>query len=173
MVSRSHYHNHTHEFRTANFEYLMDIFLKNTAENVTMELDVGWSLVAGVDTPSWIRKWNGRISSLHVKAANWALGPEGNGHMCPLSPYDKIGYSYREYQAREDFGKAPQGPMKDTIADWTEIFRAASRAAVHLHPGAGSATTTTTRWSVSARTTSTSASAWMPWTKCKNSRSRP
>lgn len=120
-----HHHNHTHEFRTANFEYLMDIFLKNTAENVTMELDVGWALVAGIDVVSWIRKWKGRISSLHVKAANWALGPEGNGHMCPLPPYDKIGYSYREFQAREDFGKAPQGPMKDSIVDWTEVFRAA------------------------------------------------
>ena len=120
-----HHHNHTHEFRTANFEYLMDIFLRNTAENVVMELDVGWALVAGVDVISWIRKWAGRIGSLHVKAACWALGPEGNGHMCPLPPYDKLGYSYREFQAREDFAKAPQGPMAQSIVDWTEVFRAA------------------------------------------------
>lgn len=122
-----HYHNHTHEFRTANFEYLMDIFLKNTAPNVVMELDVGWALVAGIDVLGWMRKWSGRIGSLHVKAANWALGPEGNGHMCPLPPYDKIGITYREFQAREDFGKAPQGPMADSIVDWTEVFRIAEQ----------------------------------------------
>ena len=120
-----HYHNHTHEFRQAGFKYLMDWFLENTEENVVMNLDVGWALCAGIDVLSWMKKWGPRITSLHVKPCSFPIGPEGNGHMAMLPPYDKLGIRYIEYMARENWGKSPQGPMADTIVDWTEVFRIA------------------------------------------------
>ena len=122
-----HYHNHTHEFRQAKFKYLMDWFLENTEPNVVMNLDVGWALCAGIDVLSWMEKWGPRITSLHVKACSFPIGPEGNGHMAALPPYDTIGMKYIEYQARENWGKSPQGPMADTIVDWTDIFRVAEK----------------------------------------------
>ena len=62
---RIYYHNHTHEFRVDHGEYVMDTFLKNTPDNIVMELDVGWALTAGVDVIDFIKKWKGRIGCLH------------------------------------------------------------------------------------------------------------
>ncbi|WP_276256287.1 sugar phosphate isomerase/epimerase family protein [Halomontanus rarus] len=62
-----HYHNHAHEFveigdgETA-FERFADL-----AEDVGLELDVGWALVGGHDPVALIERYGDRIDLLHMK----------------------------------------------------------------------------------------------------------
>jgi sugar phosphate isomerase/epimerase len=118
------YHNHTHEFRIDRGSYVMDTFLANTPDNVVVELDLGWALCAGVDVIAWMKKWPGRIGSLHIKACNWVIGPEALGMTCPASPLAE-GITRDHMQANQTFAESPQGPMTQSISDWTPIIAAA------------------------------------------------
>lgn len=121
------YHNHTHEYRVEQGEYIMDTYLANTPDNVVMQLDVGWALCAGVDVIAWMKRWPGRIASLHVKPCNWVIGPEALGMTCPL-PGDDEGITRDHMQAIQAYAESPQGPMELNICDWTSIFEAAEAA---------------------------------------------
>ena len=62
------YHNHTREFtvvdgKTPYFELLR----LTDAKNVTMELDCGWAMVAGISPADLMRQYPHRFSMLHVK----------------------------------------------------------------------------------------------------------
>lgn len=118
------YHNHTHEFRTANGEYLMDTYLRHTAENHVMEFDVGWALTAGVDPIYWMQRWRGRIGALHIKSCNWALNPEALGMICPEPPLE-IGISKDRQAIQQAYAEGVQGPMDRSICNWTEVIRTA------------------------------------------------
>ncbi len=122
---RVFYHNHTHEFRVDRGAYVMDIYLQNTPDHVVMQLDVGWALCAGIDVLSWMKKWPGRIGSLHVKPCNWVIGPEALGMTCPLPPLDREGITRDQMQAIQTYAESPQGPMSLNIVDWAEIFQTA------------------------------------------------
>jgi sugar phosphate isomerase/epimerase len=62
------YHNHNMEFRSYNGVTGMDELLKSTDPKlVTIELDLGWVVAAGVDPVAYIKKHAERISLLHVK----------------------------------------------------------------------------------------------------------
>ncbi|HAL74790.1 MAG TPA: hypothetical protein DCM45_06855 [Clostridiales bacterium] len=118
------YHNHTHEFRIDHGDYVLDTYLKNTPDTVMLQLDVGWALCAGVDLITWMRKWPGRIESLHVKPCNWVIGPEALGMTCPL-PLNDLGITRDHLQANQAYAESPQGPMELNIVDWTSIFNTA------------------------------------------------
>ena len=62
------YHNHNLEFRSYNGVVAFDEILKRTdAKLVTIELDLGWVVTAGLDPASYIKQHSDRISLLHVK----------------------------------------------------------------------------------------------------------
>lgn len=62
------YHNHAHEFRKEGDEYLLDIFYANTdPEYVCMQLDVCWALVGGADPVAYLKKYEGRSRTVHMK----------------------------------------------------------------------------------------------------------
>ncbi|MET0534412.1 MAG: sugar phosphate isomerase/epimerase [Steroidobacter sp.] len=62
------YHNHNMEFRSYNGVTGLDELLKSTDPKlVTLELDLGWVVAAGVDPVAYIKKHSDRISLLHVK----------------------------------------------------------------------------------------------------------
>lgn len=61
------WHNHEFEFApTETGEMPMDLILAG-AEELTVELDLGWVRVAGLDPVERIRAYAGRISAVHVK----------------------------------------------------------------------------------------------------------
>ncbi len=128
------YHNHTHEFRIDHGEYIMDTYLKNTPDNVVMQVDVGWALCAGIDLLAWMARWSGRIGSLHVKSCNWVIGPEALGMTCPRDGQTE-GITRDHMSANQAFAESPQGPMALNIVDWTDIFSVAEsigcRALIH------------------------------------------
>ena len=62
------YHNHSHEFKSFNGQYGLDIIYQNTdPEFLKAELDVCWISKAGVDPAEYIRKYPGRCPLIHLK----------------------------------------------------------------------------------------------------------
>lgn len=62
------YHNHAHEFRKEDGQYLLDVFYANTdPEYVCMQLDVCWALVGGADPVAYLQKYAGRSRTIHMK----------------------------------------------------------------------------------------------------------
>ena len=61
-----HYHNHAHEFVDVDGETAFDRFAER-AEDVGLELDVGWALVGGRDPVELIGTYGDRIDLLHMK----------------------------------------------------------------------------------------------------------
>lgn len=117
------YHNHTHEFRVDNGEYILDTYLRHSDPNHVMELDVGWALTAGIDPIYFMKKWAGRIGCLHIKSCNWALTPEALGMISPLDPDFEI--SRDRQAANQAYAESPQGPMELSIIDWAEVIKVA------------------------------------------------
>lgn len=62
------YHNHAHEFATAeNGDYLFDIIMDNAGPLTLCQFDVYWIKFAGADIDEMIRKYAGRINLMHLK----------------------------------------------------------------------------------------------------------
>ncbi len=62
------YHNHYMEFLPADDTgTFMDYFLKNTDEQISLQLDVGWQMYGGSDVPAFMKKYPERICSVHLK----------------------------------------------------------------------------------------------------------
>jgi sugar phosphate isomerase/epimerase len=62
------YHNHNMEFRTFDGVTAFDHLLKLTDPKlVTIELDLGWVVTAGLDPAKYVKQYADRISLLHVK----------------------------------------------------------------------------------------------------------
>ena len=71
------YHNHTSEFYPdpETGKPLHEILVEATdPETVFIQLDVGWATAAGVDVPAYLRKYEGRFASIHVKECSRVIG---------------------------------------------------------------------------------------------------
>ena len=74
------YHNHAFEFESApGGGTLLDV-LMNTSDPklVTLELDIMWSRVAGVDPVSILQKYGKRVTLMHLKNVAEGVGPQFN-----------------------------------------------------------------------------------------------
>lgn len=72
------YHNHRGEFsRAENGQYLLDILIENTdPELVFFQMDVGWTVTAGISWESYMNRYSGRFRLIHVKETTTSqLGP--------------------------------------------------------------------------------------------------
>lgn len=69
------YHNHAFEFAPAADGTLLDVLMQTTDPKlVSLELDIMWSQVAGVDPVSVLKRYGRRVALLHLK--NVAPGTE-------------------------------------------------------------------------------------------------
>jgi sugar phosphate isomerase/epimerase len=69
---RAGFHNHKSEFLPIDGARPMEILAANTPKEVTLQLDVGTCVEAGVDPVAWIKANPGRITSIHCK--EWGAG---------------------------------------------------------------------------------------------------
>lgn len=69
---RAGFHNHKSEFLPIDGKTPMSVLAENTPKDVTLQLDVGTCVDAGVDPVAWINANPGRIRSLHCK--DWTAG---------------------------------------------------------------------------------------------------
>jgi sugar phosphate isomerase/epimerase len=77
LKMRAGFHNHKMEFLPIEGQRPMEALAANTPKEVTLQLDVGTCVEAGVDPVAWIKANPGRITSLHCK--EWGAG-EGKGY---------------------------------------------------------------------------------------------
>jgi sugar phosphate isomerase/epimerase len=88
---RAGFHNHKLEFVAIDGTKPMEVLAKNTPKDVTLQLDVGTCVEAGVDPVAWIKANPGRIRSMHCK--DWGAG-EDKGYKVLFgegdSPWKKI-----------------------------------------------------------------------------------
>jgi sugar phosphate isomerase/epimerase len=63
-----YYHNHFQEFQKFEGEYVLDILLENTDENlVKAEFDTYWALRGGIDPVDYLKKLGSRCDLVHQK----------------------------------------------------------------------------------------------------------
>ncbi len=133
-----YYHNHTHEWRTEQGEYLLETLLKHTdPAHVCLQLDAGWAACAGVDLAAFLKAYPGRVELMHVKASTGVLGPEGVPFMAP--PADGDGSFHLtppgdgpeagpppmpspEMEAAMKRIRAVSGPMAQSIVDYSSVM---------------------------------------------------
>jgi len=60
------YHNHGHEFKKIDDEYILDLIIKNTT-GISLEIDVFWLKHAGLDPIEYIKKCGERATLIHLK----------------------------------------------------------------------------------------------------------
>ncbi len=73
---RAGFHNHKSEFVLLEGKRPMEVLAANTPKEVTLQLDVGTCVEAGVDPLTWIQSNAGRIRSLHCKDWSTGSGPD-------------------------------------------------------------------------------------------------
>jgi sugar phosphate isomerase/epimerase len=61
------YHNHGVEFTPINGEMPWDIFFNRAKKDVLIQYDIGNAAHAGADAPTYLKKFPGRVASVHVK----------------------------------------------------------------------------------------------------------
>ena len=61
------FHDHPDEFKQLEGKIPMEVLADNTDKSVILQLDAGAALAAGADPVAFIKKYPGRIRSMHVK----------------------------------------------------------------------------------------------------------
>ena len=61
------YHNHDHEFNSYKGSTYWDYIAQNTAENVGLQLDIGWVNYAGKDPLEYVKRYPNRTLTTHIK----------------------------------------------------------------------------------------------------------
>ncbi len=92
---RTGFHNHHVEFQPLEGSLPIDILGENTGKDVILQLDVGAALSAGGDPVAFMKKYAGRVASMHVK--DWSPDPD----------------------------KGFKVLLGEGVANWKEIFRVA------------------------------------------------
>jgi sugar phosphate isomerase/epimerase len=71
------YHSHSHEFNQADGTTMFDVFASETKpENLFMQMDVYWAVMAGASPVEYFNKYPGRFELLHIKD-KYELGQSG------------------------------------------------------------------------------------------------
>jgi sugar phosphate isomerase/epimerase len=85
------YHNHAFEFESAGAGTLLDV-LMNTSDPklVTLELDIMWTQVGGVDPVSILQKYGKRVTLMHLKNVAPGVGPQFNEKV-PREAFREVG----------------------------------------------------------------------------------
>jgi sugar phosphate isomerase/epimerase len=87
------YHNHAFEFEpvAGTQDTLLDVLMKHADPKlVSLELDVMWSQVAGVDPVTVFRKYKGRIPLVHLKNVTQLPAPQYNERV-PREAFKEVG----------------------------------------------------------------------------------
>ncbi len=87
------WHNHAFEFDATETGDLPLDLITSAADDLLLELDLGWVRVAGQDPVDWIRKYAGRISTVHMKD----IAPDG--HCTDEDGWADVGHGIMDWTA--------------------------------------------------------------------------
>lgn len=62
------HHNHTEEFKKVDNTTYWNLFADRTSKDVFLEMDIGWVREAGLDPVDLMKRYPGRIRTVHIKA---------------------------------------------------------------------------------------------------------
>jgi len=103
------YHNHAFEYQPTSDGRLLDVLMKTTdPQLVSLELDVMWAHVAGVDPVSVLKQYGDRIPLVHLKNVAPGVEPRFNENIPPAAFHD----------------------LSDGAVDFPAVLRAAKQAGV-------------------------------------------
>ena len=103
------YHNHAFEFEPSGEGTLLDVLMKTADQKlVSLELDIMWSRVAGVDPVSVLQKYGKRVTLMHLKNVRGDVVPQ-----------------YHEKIPRDAFREVGNGAI-----DIPPVLKAAAKAGV-------------------------------------------
>jgi sugar phosphate isomerase/epimerase len=103
------YHNHAFEFEPAGQGTLLDVLMQTADPKlVSLELDIMWSQVAGVDPVSVLQKYGKRVTLMHLKNVS-----------------DEVKKQYHEKVPREAFREVGKG-----VINIEAVLKAAQKAGV-------------------------------------------
>ena len=116
------YHNHDFEFRTLDGEFILEKIYAALPDLIEGEVDTCWVKYAGVDPVEFIRKYSGKMKTLHLKdftCKTLAAGPvyaliDENGNELPVTSKEDNGFKFR--------------PLGMGMQDFPAILEAASDA---------------------------------------------
>lgn len=116
------YHNHDFEFRTLDGEFILEKIYAALPDLIEGEVDTCWVKYAGVDPVAFIRKYSGKMKTLHLKdfsCKTLAAGPvyaliDENGNELPVTSKEDNGFRFR--------------PLGMGMQDFPAILEAASDA---------------------------------------------
>lgn len=80
------FHNHDHEFNAYENSTYWDYLALNTAENVVLQQDVGWTTYAGKDPIDYVKRYPNRTLTTHYKVKL----PKGTKGKLPIIGQDTI-----------------------------------------------------------------------------------
>lgn len=85
------YHNHAFEFEPTPDGTLLDVLMKTADPKlVSLELDIMWSQVAGVDPVSVLKQYGKRVALMHVKNVSDEVSKQYNEKV-PKSAFREVG----------------------------------------------------------------------------------
>ena len=71
------YHCHSHEYKPTDGTTMLDVFASETKpENLFIQMDVYWAVMAGVSPVEYMRKYPGRYELMHIKD-KYEIGQSG------------------------------------------------------------------------------------------------
>lgn len=77
------YHNHAHEFQKVNGDCVLDtLFSVTSKEELKAEIDVAWATMEGLDVPSYLTRYAGRLPLVHLK--DYVERKGGGYDFCPF-----------------------------------------------------------------------------------------
>lgn len=85
------YHNHAFELEPSGNGTLLDVLLATSDPKlVSLELDIMWSQVAGVNPVSLLQKYGKRVALMHLKNVSPGVGPQYNEKI-PRDAFKEVG----------------------------------------------------------------------------------
>jgi sugar phosphate isomerase/epimerase len=129
------YHSHGGDHVVIDGHTLWDVLFTSTGKDVVMQLDIGNSASAGIDTLAEIRKHPGRARSVHLKPYSASLKATGGDPFAPVIGEDELPW-HDLLEACETVGgtecyvveyESPALPELEGIARCLEGLRALGR----------------------------------------------
>jgi len=115
------YHNHQYEFESDGGQVLYEVLLENTdSDLVHMELDLGWTIVAGKDPLDYFDRYEGRFPLWHLKDMNMKekvsteFGKGGLDIALMLKNVKKSGVKHI-FIEQEEYATTPMESMKHNM----------------------------------------------------------
>lgn len=94
-----YYHNHAFEFAGAPGERLIDRLFQELHPRVKLEMDLFWAAIGGEDPAALLRKWTGRVASVHLKDVAAGAPRQVSELAMPPASFKEVGAGTLDWKA--------------------------------------------------------------------------